>query len=307
MSEAVRDKLAFVAVDWGTSNLRVSLLDDNGAVLTKRQSDRGMAQLSRDEFEPALLDLIGGELPANKVTPVMCCGMVGSRQGWAEARYVSVPCNAPGGELATRVQSKDARISTWILPGVQQVGPDDVMRGEETQIAGFLAQNPKFDGVVCLPGTHTKWVRVSAEEIVSFQTFMTGELFALLSKKSVLRHSVDSEDFDQSVFLNAVSDAMSRPQSIAAKLFGLRAAHLVSNQSLTHAKSSLSGYLVGLELAGSRPYWLGMDIALIGAPALCEIYQDGLEAQGCLAKSYSAEDMTLAGLKAAFEQVKETI
>ena len=70
---------------------------------------------------------------------------------------------------------------------------------------------------------------------------------------------------------------------------------------------ALSGYLVGLELAGSRPYWLGMDIALIGAPALCEIYQDGLKAQGCLAKSYSAEDMTLAGLKAAFEQVKETI
>ncbi|CUI44459.1 2-dehydro-3-deoxygalactonokinase [Cognatishimia activa] len=307
MSEAVRDKLVFVAVDWGTSNLRVSLLDEDGAILAKRQSDRGMAQLSREEFEPALLDLIGSDLPANKVTPVMCCGMVGSRQGWAEARYVSVPCNAPSGELATRVQSKDARIATWILPGVQQVGPDDVMRGEETQIAGFLAQNPKFDGVVCLPGTHTKWVRVSAEEIVSFQTFMTGELFALLSKESVLRHSVETEDFDQSVFLNAVSDAMSRPQSIAAKLFGIRAAHLVSDQSLTHAKSSLSGYLVGLELAGSRPYWLGMDIALIGAPALCEIYQDGLKAQGCLAKSYSAEDMTLAGLKAAFEQVKETI
>ena len=307
MSEAVRDKLAFVAVDWGTSNLRVSLLADDGAVLAKRQSDRGMAQLSREEFEPTLLDLIGSDLPDNKVTPVMCCGMVGSRQGWAEARYVSVPCGAPSGELATRVASKDPRLATWILPGVQQVGPDDVMRGEETQIAGFLAQNPKFDGVVCLPGTHTKWVRVSAEEIVSFQTFMTGELFALLSKESVLRHSVETDDFDKSVFLDAVSDAMSRPQSIAAKLFGLRAAHLVSNQSLAHAKSSLSGYLVGLELAGSRPYWLGMDIALIGAPALCEIYQDALKAQGCLTNSYSAEDMTLAGLKAAFEQVKETI
>ena len=58
------------------------------------------------------------------------------------------------------------------------------MRGEETQIAGFLALNPKFDGVICLPGTHTKWVHISAGEIVSFRTFMTGEMFALLSQQS---------------------------------------------------------------------------------------------------------------------------
>jgi len=307
MSDIIKDKLALVAVDWGTSNLRVWLLDAPGNVLGIRESEKGMGTLAQSEFEPALLDLIDGDLPTDRVTPVMCCGMVGSRQGWKEAGYMTVPCEAPGGAKATRVDVQDQRLALWIVPGVKQVGPDDVMRGEETQVAGFLAQNPDFDGVICLPGTHTKWARISAKEIVSFQTFMTGELFALLSKQSVLRHSVNTAEFDDDVFRDALSDAMSRPQSIASKLFGLRAAHLVSDQSLSHGKSALSGYLIGMELAGARPYWLGMDIALIGAPALCDIYKDGLAAQGCFANTYSATDMTLAGLIAAFSDVKETL
>ena len=306
MSKDVKDKLALAAVDWGTSNLRVWLLDDAGDVLDQRCSSKGMGVLAPDEFEPALLELIGDDLPAGRVTPVMCCGMVGSRQGWAEASYQTAPCTAPSGANATRVTVKDPRMALWIVPGVKQVGPDDVMRGEETQIAGFLSQNPKFDGVICLPGTHTKWVRVSAEEIVSFQTYMTGELFSLLSDHSVLQHSVKTDAFDQQAFEDALSDAISRPQSIAAKLFGLRAAHLVSDQSASVSKASLSGFLLGLELAGSRPYWLGMDIALIGAPELCDLYKGGLAAQGAFANTYSVNDMTLAGLKAAYADVKET-
>lgn len=301
----MNETLACVAVDWGTSNLRVWLMDENGRVFAQRESNKGMGSLAPDEFEPALLELIADNLPEGQVTPVICCGMVGARQGWQEADYATVPCKAPGAMDATQVASNDPRIAVSILPGVKQVGPDDVMRGEETQIAGFLSKNPKFDGVICLPGTHTKWVRVSAEEIVSFQTYMTGELFALLSKNSVLRHSVNTDDFDDAAFEEALSDTMSRPQSVATKLFSLRAAHLVSGQSAGESKARLSGYLLGLELAGARPYWLGMDIALIGAPALCDLYKTGLAAQGGMAKAYSVDDMTLAGLTAAYSDLKD--
>jgi 2-dehydro-3-deoxygalactonokinase len=89
--------------------------------------------------------------------------------------------------------TKDPRLRVSILPGLKQAVPPDVMRGEETQIAGFLAAAPGFDGVLCLPGTHAKWVQISAEEVVSFRTFMTGELFDLLSTQSVLRHSIAGE------------------------------------------------------------------------------------------------------------------
>lgn len=305
MTEAKKETLALVAVDWGTSNLRLTLLDANGNSIGERSSDRGMGSLEPSEFEGALLDLIDDDLPSDKVTPIICCGMVGAAQGWKEAVYLTTPCEPPKGARATPVEVNDPRISVWILPGVKQDSPADVMRGEETQIAGFIAQHPNFDGVLCLPGTHTKWARISAGEIVSFQTFMTGEIFALLSKNSVLRHTVNGSGFDKSVFEAALSDAMSRPQSLASKLFGLRAEALVNGMSADEGKSRLSGYLIGLELAGARPYWLGMDVALIGAPSLAKLYQDGLAAQGVTASIHSVSEMTLSGLTAAYSVVKE--
>ncbi|MGH1463964.1 MAG: 2-dehydro-3-deoxygalactonokinase [Cognatishimia sp.] len=305
MTDLTRQNLALVAVDWGTSNLRLTLLDTAGEAIGERSSDRGMGTLEPSEFEGALLELIDEDLPPGKVTPVICCGMVGARQGWQEAPYLTVPCAPPDGTRATPVAVNDPRLSLWILPGVMQQSPADVMRGEETQIAGYLAQNPEFDGVLCLPGTHTKWVRISAGEIVSFQTFMTGEIFALLSKNSVLRHTVNGANWDAAAFEDALSDAMSRPQGIASKLFGLRAENLVGDMSPTQGKARLSGYLIGLELAGARPYWLGMEIAMIGAPALSKLYQDGLAVQGVTASLHSVTDMTLSGLKAANSVVKD--
>ncbi len=102
------------------------------------------------------------------------------------------------------------------------------MRGEEVQIAGYLASNPDFDGVICLPGTHSKWVEVSAGEVVSFRTFLTGELFSLLSNNSVLRHSIGT-GWDASAFEAAVSEAQSHPESLARSLFGLRAESLLAD------------------------------------------------------------------------------
>jgi phosphonate metabolism protein PhnN/1,5-bisphosphokinase (PRPP-forming) len=92
------------------------------------------------------------------------------------------------------------RLSVHVAPGLRQGKPADVMRGEETQIAGFLALNPNWDGVICLPGTHSKWVHISAGEVVSFQTFLTGEMFALLSQASVLRHGMQGDGWDDAAF-----------------------------------------------------------------------------------------------------------
>lgn len=302
----VSDQISLVAVDWGTSNLRATLLDDTGAALDHRACDKGMSGLSQDGFEAVLVALLEDVLQDGKVLEVICCGMVGSRQGWREAPYVTAPCRPPEGAQAVRVAVKDPRLSVSILPGVKQTKPADVMRGEETQIAGFLTEYTEFDGVLCLPGTHTKWVRISAGEIVSFQTYMTGELYGLLSGQSVLRHSVEGASLDVDAFGEAVSDAMSRPQAFASKLFGIRAQSLIGDLSADRAKAQLSGYLLGIELAASRPYWLGMDIAVIGAPELGHLYQTALQAQGCMARLNDASGLTVKGLWAAYCDMKET-
>lgn len=289
----------WIAVDWGTSRLRVHAMAGQRAV-ESRASDAGMGALEPCGFEPALLALIDDWLGERGV-PVIACGMVGSRQGWAEAAYVPVPCQPPTLALATQAPASDPRLTVSILPGLRQDTPADVMRGEETQIAGFLAGMPDFDGVLCLPGTHSKWVRISAGEVVSFQTFMTGELFGLLSHASVLRHSVAGDGWDEAGFDAAIDDALSRPAAVAAKLFGLRAESLLQGLTPGVARARLSGLLLGLELGAARPYWLGQQVGLIGAAALAEVYRAALSRQGVTAMVADGAEMTLAGLWAARE------
>lgn len=295
----------WIAVDWGTSNLRVWAIDASGQVVGQVSSDEGMGRLKPDAFEGALLKLAAPFL-GHGTTPVLCCGMIGSRQGWHEVDYLTAPCAPPTGRDASPVAGTDPRLAVHILPGVKQTSPPDIMRGEETQIAGFIRRNPDFDGVICLPGTHTKWAQISAGEIVSFRTCMTGELFSLLSEQSVLRHSVGGDELDRAAFDEAVSEGLARPNDMAAQLFRLRAASLVAGMQSIEARARLSGFLIGAELGATKPYWLGQPVAIVGAPDLAGLYGAALKAQGCLVEMADVTEMTLLGLTAAYDAQKES-
>ena len=294
----------WIAVDWGTTHLRVWLMSAAGKVLERRDSDKGMSGLARDAFEPTLHALLQDKL-ADTPLPVLVCGMAGSRQGWAEAPYVAVPCAPP--RVADATHLSVPAMEVFILPGVKQASPADVMRGEETQIAGFLSGEPDYDGVLCLPGTHNKWVHISAGEIVSFRTFMTGELFDLISTQSVLRHSVNTDGWDQSAFDAALADTMSRPADLAAKLFSLRAEGLLENLSAEAARARLSALLIGAELAAAKPYWLGQQVVILGEDTVARAYETALAAQGAAVRVVEAENATLAGLISAYNSLKKAL
>jgi 2-dehydro-3-deoxygalactonokinase len=148
-------------------------------------------------------------------------------------------------------------------------------------------------------------VHVSAGEVVSFQTFMTGEMFSLLSTHSVLRHSLTTEGWDDSAFDAGLSDAISRPDRIAARLFSLRAEGLLHGMTAPQARARLSGLLIGVELAGAKPYWLGQSVKLIGATTLSALYARALGQQGLQAENLDATECTLAGLSALHAQLKD--
>ena len=287
----------WIAVDWGTSNLRAWAMGVDG-IVDHATSPEGMGKLARADFEPALLRLIGPWLGAGQ-TPIIACGMVGSRQGWFEAPYRTTPCIPvePGGLVL--VPTQDIRLKMMIAPGLKQISPADVMRGEETQIAGAMALLPGFDGVLCLPGTHSKWVHISAGEVVSFQTFLTGELFALLSAHSVLRHGMAEGGWLESAFDQGLADALSKPEKISARLFTLRAEGLLMNLPSGDARARLSGLLIGVELAAAKPYWLGQRVILVGTAALSANYARALATQGLIADQLDATACTLSGLATA--------
>lgn len=279
----------WIAADWGTTNLRLWAMA-GADVQQRRSSDQGMSRLRPEEFSAVLARATEGWGDA----PVIACGMVGSRQGWIEAPYVTVPVAAAPRLIPVPGQS------VWIACGVRQTSPPDVMRGEETQLAGLLARQPDFDGAVCLPGTHTKWVHVSGGMIRSFQSFMTGEVFALLSNQSVLRHTV-GDPGDEGAFDAAVQDALTHPDRAYGSLFQLRAGALVGDLAPATAGSRLSGTLIGWELAGARPFWQGRDVAIIGADRLSALYARALSAEGVISNRIDAEAATLAGLYRAWK------
>jgi 2-dehydro-3-deoxygalactonokinase len=301
MSAAAPD---WIAVDWGTSRLRAWAMSDAGEVLAERESNRGMGRLEPAEFEPALLAVVDAWLEAGRRLPAVACGMVGARQGWVEAPYQATPC--PPVATAIAAPCRDPRLSVHILPGLSQRKPPDVMRGEETQIAGFLRREPGFDGVLCLPGSHTKWAQVSAGEVVSFRTAMTGELFAAISERTVLRLSVGRDGWDGAAFASAVEETLSRPERLASGLFAIRAEGLLEGLAPGAARARLSGLLIGAELAAMRAYWLGRRIGLIGTADLVAVYAEALEAQGVAPERADAADATRAGLALARAALGET-
>ena len=297
----------WIAVDWGTSNLRAWAIGADGGILHEASSASGMAKLKREEFEPALLALIGNWLPAGRKTLVVACGMVGARQGWIEVPYAEAPCPPASAQSARSPQTSDPRLDVRIIAGVMQREPADVMRGEETQIAGLLQTMPGFDGVICLPGTHTKWVRVKGRKIVAFKSCMTGEVFGLLAEQSVLRFSIGGDGWDDKEYDNAVRIALAQPEGFAGALFSIRAASLIAGLTQAAANARLSGLMIGTELAATKRYWSNGAVSMIDNGRQAALYTAALKIAGASATLLPAQDVTLAGLRAAHANfVKET-
>ncbi len=285
-------KAEWIAVDWGASRLRVWAMQGED-VIAERVSDNELGNLNQQGFELALRELVEdwiGEAPVNAIV----CGMLGAGLDWAKAPYNTVPAS-PLAQSLVKLQSTDPRLQIYGVPGLGQDRPADVMHREETLIAGFLSQNENWDGVICLPGPQTKWVHISANEVVSFQTFMTGEIFDFLSSTSELRHSIGA-GWDKTAFFDAMDETLSRPETFAAKLFSIRAQDLLEVQGGEMARARLSGLLVGVELAAARPYWLGQQIAMISADSLMSVYAQALERQGAPVVLHDEKAMTIAGL-----------
>ncbi len=299
-------KAGWIAADWGTSRLRVWAMSESGAILAMRETAEGMGGLASSDFEDRLLKAADGWLASGKVTLVVVCGMAGAREGWADAGYRPVPVRVAEGALSVQAPAHDPRLDVRILSGVSQAHPADVMRGEETQIAGLLQEKPEFDGLVILPGTHTKWALIGEGAVQSFSTCMTGEIFHLLSTQSILRHSVDSSDgWDWPQFDRAFDLALRDPAGVTSRLFSLRAESLLRGFNPSIMRARLSAELIAVEIASQSGKAQGRRVMLIGAEGLCELYRRALVLAGIETQTRAAEAMTLAGLTAAWKRLKD--
>nr|WP_314259561.1 2-dehydro-3-deoxygalactonokinase [uncultured Devosia sp.] len=294
----------WIAVDWGTSNLRGWGIAADGSVVFEKSSPKGMGKLQREEFPAALSELLDGVTANGNKLEVLICGMAGARQGWLEAPYLEAPTDLRGLlEGAVRPDTGNDRITAAILPGVcQKAGADNVMRGEETQLLGLAALNTGYSGMVCMPGTHSKWAQLSGTRIEHFSTAMTGEMFELLRTHSVLRHSLtgdlDGPGRDEG-FKAGAETGLAHPEQLLGTLFQVRAGSLLSGRQPDWCAGFLSGLLIGTEVGSNRHLIGTAPVPLIGSPALCALYAQVLTMAGASGAPKDATEIVLAGLKAA--------
>jgi 2-dehydro-3-deoxygalactonokinase len=298
---------AVAAVDWGTSSFRLWLLDAAGAVLAERRSGEGMLTAGTEGFGPILEKHLAAA-GASQNLPVIVCGMAGARQGWIEAPYVTLPAGLDGilaGAVPVPGQARDIRI----LPGLAQRSADapDVMRGEETQLAGVLPLFASGRHVICMPGTHSKWVEAGNGVISRFGTWLTGELFSVLSKQSILRHSL-GEDAAPALpgmpaFVAACTEALGQGGDVGPSLFRIRAATLLQNLQPADAAARLSGLLIGAEIASARRVFdcPADKVILVASGPLGSLYTAALKLAGCAVLQADADEAVRAGL---FEAAK---
>jgi 2-dehydro-3-deoxygalactonokinase len=297
---------AYVAVDWGTSSFRLWLVDQAGDVLGERRSHEGMMAAGKLGF-PAVLQSHLEAVGASPGLPVVICGMAGARQGWVEAGYVDTPARlASILEHAVAVPGQDRDIR--ILPGIAQRDPKapDVMRGEETQLLGALGVGAANDATVCMPGTHSKWVRVNGGAVERFATFMTGELFGAVTRETILSHAVAGADEveDTDAFGSAVIAAFEWPAFAANLLFQVRSGQLLYGGKPSSALEKISGTLIGLELAGGLAGEIPKaGITLIASGRLQRLYKLAFETVSVPVRSIGAEDAVRRGLSMAAQSI----
>lgn len=285
---------SLIAIDWGSSNLRASLLDAAGSVIDTRTAPDGVMAVPDGRFAETLLKLCGDWMDAHAV-PLIASGMIGSRQGWQEAPYIACPAGlASAASQLVRVDVRPGAV-LHIVPGICCVGVDgvhDVMRGEETQLWGARLAA----GACCvLPGTHSKWAWIGGGgEIERFETFMTGELFGLLTKHGILGRLMTfgvsrPEDFESGVRLGLAQHA-----NALHVIFAARTAGLMNKMAPAGLPDYLSGILIGMEVASATTRLLQRDVQLLGEHVLCERYAAALRIAG-IASARVADGATTQG------------
>jgi 2-dehydro-3-deoxygalactonokinase len=296
-----------IAVDWGSSCLRSFLLDQQGNLLDSRQSADGILSLKSGDFASVLQQQCQSWLAEAEF--ILMAGMVGSRHGWYEMPYLPCPVNLPS--LALASQLLPAALSASGLPPIRLVpglcytdshGIADVMRGEETQIFGALQLSNLENAWLCLPGTHSKWARVVQGSIVQFQSFISGELFALLRQHSSLATFCQQGAVDTPSFLQGLQQS-STANNLLHQIFSVRAQVLTGQLPPQAASGLLSGLIIGQEFSAAR-HWITDDTPLlfVGNHQLNQRYQQAASFFGLVSQCISAETASVAGFNALAHQ-----
>ncbi|MBN7813348.1 2-dehydro-3-deoxygalactonokinase [Algoriphagus sp. H41] len=276
----------FVSCDWGTTNFRLRLVDGSSLeVLAQHQTPMGIKDLNdafmsqnRLERQDFFLDYLLRQLGLMGIKPadyrVVAAGMASSSLGLKELPYAALPFSLSGGNIVADFLATDSGLDLLLISGVKS--PQGVMRGEEIQAIGLEDELAGLRSAqVILPGTHSKHIHFEAGSFTGFKTYMTGELFSLLSHHSILKLSVEKGPLTgQALAAFRQGVQVGFGQGLASSLFTVRAKDVLGHTSKDLNYHYLSGILIGDELMHLRD-WDGK-ILMAAADPLFQFYSEAL-------------------------------
>ncbi|HEU0256354.1 MAG TPA: 2-dehydro-3-deoxygalactonokinase [Microbacteriaceae bacterium] len=318
---------ALIGVDWGSSRLRAYLLTADGRVLETLTRDVGILGTPVARQREVLSRALAPWLRRHPAMPIVAAGMIGSSSGMVETSPVAAPADAAKVAAGVSHTALADGTDVVVLPGlVDRHGDhDDLLRGEEAQILGWLASPDAVpEAVLVLPGTHSKWVRIAAGTIRGFHTFPTGELFATLRETPSLKSAREARGgqaasktpgdatpgrrpaVNAAAFRDAVTRGLASP-GLSHDLFGLRVTALARGAG--HAATppaapfplddALSGLLLGHEIHEATGRGLlaeRLPVVVVGDLPLSERYRTALEVASLEATVADAERCVARGI-----------
>ncbi|MCR5535825.1 MAG: 2-dehydro-3-deoxygalactonokinase [Succinivibrio sp.] len=288
----------FVVMDWGSTNIRAFLYLD-GRQAEEKKSAEGVTVVRGPDCEGAFDRLTSEWFSKYGPLPVVMSGMVGSINGWADAQYLDCPVNlAELPHHLTEVRhSKGYKIR--IVPGLCVRDPDNynVIRGEETQLAGAIKKQPSK--VFLMPGTHCKWVLADGYKIESFRTAMTGEMHSIMMKYSLVGLGAGEQESSAEDFQKGLERGFYE-NNIVPRLFEIRGANILGAIRPSHVGEFLSGLLIGAEIASMQKIFKFTKedgaLGIIANPFLTERYVKGLKLAGLESFSLQGDEAFLGGM-----------
>lgn len=297
-------EIKFIAIDWGSSNFRAYAVDKEGNVRQRTKAHQGVLRIKDGNFAGILKRLLGKWFNKYPGIPLLMLGMIGSEHGWQDVEYTEAPINAEGlARYVEKIYNHRFDRDIYVIPGVKAFRDNhvsfDEVRGEEVQVFGALEQQPTATDehhYICCPGSHSKWVDTHNDSICNIHTFMTGELFSLLSRNSVLATYMeasftDPEAFKQGLRLSEKQDAL------LADLYTVHTEGMAEQIGRTSLSSYLSGILIGHEIKSAKKIFSEMKtLTLVGAPWLMEMYQQACQFYQLDASLMKSDHALVAGL-----------
>ena len=274
-----------IAIDWGTSSFRAWALAADGTIRDEMARKAGILSVSDGDFDAAFAAALGPWLVSAPNAPILASGMITSRNGWCETPYLPLPLRA--GDLAaalTPFATRSGRVVHFVTGTARnpEKGLPDVMRGEETELVGHLAAGGSGSGVFVMPGTHCKWALAENGALIDFETYMTGEVFAVLSAHSILgRLMVPEAPFVPEAFVQGVETSRAARTSILGRIFSARALALFDRLAPEAIADYLSGLLIGEEVrSGLAVHGAPQTVTVIGRGDLADRYAQAFDIFG---------------------------